>query len=461
MKTKFILVFAIIILGLPFYFSAQTFSGGYQHSLAICSDHTVKAWGNNSSGELGIGNTTDSYFPVTVNSLTGIIAVSGGGGFSIALKNNGTLWAWGDNSTGELGNGNNASSNIPVQVTNWTTGYVSVDAGFDHLLAIKPDGTVWSWGTNTYGQLGIGNFSNSNVPVHVLGLTGIIAVSAGNGNSLALKNDGTVWAWGLNHSGQLGIGDTANRNLPVQINITNIISISAGYAHSLFLRNDSTVWGSGWNVYGQLGTGNNISSNTPVQSTGLSGIISITAGCGHSNALKSDGTIWAWGENMSGELGDGNGEFASNVPVAVAFLNGVSTIGIGGRQSFALKNDGTFWTWGQNNYGQLGNGNTNDSPVPVELNGFCQVAASVNEIEETKNIFLFPNPSSGIFTIRNNFSGNYQIEIFNSLGQEILHNENLNENNFEIDLGSEANGIYFVKVTSDEKIYSQKIIIEK
>src|SRR5665213_4035629 len=162
----------IILLALFFnttcQFDAQTFIGGDVHSLAICNDNTVKAWGNNTLGELGNGTTVDSHVPVSVNSLTGIVAVAGGGYFSMALKSDHTLWAWGNNAEGELGNGNNTNSSVPVQVTNWTTGYIAIDAGYDYSLAIKPDGSVWSWGKNTHGQLGNGNNTNSNVPVHVM-----------------------------------------------------------------------------------------------------------------------------------------------------------------------------------------------------------------------------------------------------------------------------------------------------
>ena len=168
-----------MILGLmPAAFSAQTIAAGSEHSLSVCSDSTVKAWGYNFEGQLGDGTSLNSSnVPVSVSSLTGITAVAGGLEHSLALKNDSMVWAWGNNTTGELGNGTNIDSDVPVQV-NGLTGIVAIAAGYDHSLAVKNDSTVWVWGRNNYGQLGNGNNNDYNVPVQVNGLTGIVAVAA-------------------------------------------------------------------------------------------------------------------------------------------------------------------------------------------------------------------------------------------------------------------------------------------
>jgi len=167
-----------------------------------------------------------------------------------------------------------------------------VSGGVSHSLALLPDGTVWAWGSNQYGQLGnkdvvttitvSGNtISASSTPVQVSDLTDITAISAGGGHNLAVKNNGTVWAWGVNYDGQLGDGTTADSNAPVQVMIsltmplTDIIAISAGAFHNLALKSDGTVWAWGSNGLGLLGNGTTDNSSTPVQVNGLTSVIAI------------------------------------------------------------------------------------------------------------------------------------------------------------------------------------------
>jgi hypothetical protein len=172
---------------------------------------------------------------------------------------------------------------------------------------LKNDGTVWAWGYNPDGQLGNRTYSDSNVPVQVLGLTGVTAIAGGGYHSLALKSDGTVWAWGRNDYGQLGNGTNSDSNVPVQVaNLTRVTAIAGGYGYrSLALKSDGTVWAWGYNYYGERGNGTTAASNVPVQVSGLTGVTAIAEGDLHSLALKSDGTIWIWGWTECGQLGDG------------------------------------------------------------------------------------------------------------------------------------------------------------
>jgi alpha-tubulin suppressor-like RCC1 family protein len=238
-----------------------------------------------------------------------------------------------------------------------------------HTVALKNDGTFWVWGNNYYGQLGDGTNTNRNTPVPVSGLTGIItAISAGVFNTVALKNDRTVLAWGLNSSGQLGDGTTTDSDTPVPVSgLINVIAISAGESYAVALKNDGTVWAWGSNGYGQLGDGSTIEKHTPVPVSGLTGIITaISAGELHTVALKNDGTVWAWGRNNYGQLGDGT-TTDSDTPVQASGLTGITAIAAGESHTVALKNDGTLWAWGRNNYGQLGDGTTTDSDTPVQV----------------------------------------------------------------------------------------------
>ena len=299
-------------------FSVTAIEAGGSHSLALKSDGSVVAWGDNVTGQLGDGTNTASNTPVQVSGLTNnVIAIVAGSDHSLALKSDGSVVAWGDNATGQLGNGTNTASNTPVQVSGLTSGVIAIASGSDHSLALKSDGSVVAWGDNLSGQLGNGNNNSSNSPVAVSGLTsGVIAIASGSDHSLALKSDGSVVTWGDNLSGQLGNGNNNSSNSPVAVSglTSGVTAIAGGGDHSLALKNDGSVVAWGDNQLGQLGNGNNIASNTPVQVSGLTDAEAIATGGNHSLALKSDGTAWAWGDNQFGQLGDGTNS-TSNAPV--------------------------------------------------------------------------------------------------------------------------------------------------
>ncbi|HHT9106839.1 MAG TPA: RCC1 domain-containing protein [Candidatus Wujingus californicus] len=224
-------------------------SGGGSHSLALKSDGTVWAWGYNEYGQLGDGSTDYiKITPVQVSGLSDVIAIAGGGFHSLALKSDGTVWAW-----GEWGGG---GVTTPVQVSDLSD-VIAIAGGSIHSLALKSDGTVWAWGGNDSGQLGVGTYGDyRTTPVLVSGLNGVIAIEGGGGHSLALKSDGTVWTWGSNSQGQLGDGTDDMRTTPVQVNgLSDVIAIAGGADHTLAMKSDGTVWAWGSNGNGQLGDG--------------------------------------------------------------------------------------------------------------------------------------------------------------------------------------------------------------
>ena len=241
--------------------------------------------------------------------------ISAGENFSLAIKANGTLWGWGINGNRlGLGLGNLANQNLPVQIgtdNDWQT----VSAGSTHSLAIKSNGTMWSWGNGQFGQLGNGTFNSATPNVTQIGTaTDWSSVSAGYGFSLAIKTNGTLWAWGLNNSGQLGDNTLIDKNLPVQIGTaTDWLRIDAGGQHSLGVKTTGSLWAWGNNTNGQLGNGNNTNSPIPIQIGTLSNWSLVSAGFDHSLATDNSNLLFSWGNNVNGQLGSGNNT-ASNTP---------------------------------------------------------------------------------------------------------------------------------------------------
>ncbi|MCL0099854.1 hypothetical protein M1O55_03175 [Dehalococcoidia bacterium] len=203
-----------------------------------------------------------------------------------------------------------------TQESTGATDWAAIAAGAFYTVALKSDGTLWAWGENSSGQLGIGTTVPKDVPSQeVTGATNWSAISAGDFHTVALKSDGTLWAWGWNYYGQLGDGTTTRKNTPTQIGIdTNWRSISAGDSHTAALKTDNTLWTWGHNARGQLGDGTILSKSTPVQeSTGENNWRSISTGDSHTAALKLDNTLWTWGYNAYGQLGDGT-TLAKSIP---------------------------------------------------------------------------------------------------------------------------------------------------
>jgi uncharacterized repeat protein (TIGR01451 family) len=359
--------------------------GGYNggHTLALKSDGTVWAWGLNYAGQLGDGTANGTLnAPGLVTAIDGVAAVDAGGSHSLALKSDGTVWAWGNNYYGQCGDRGQfpSTKNRPVQVVGLSGTFTAVAAGAEHSLALKSDGTVWAWGRNTWGEVGDPAPRTEYVaPVQVAGLSNVAAVAAGDSYSLALKSDGSVWAWGLNHAGTLGRPyETTSSATPAPVaSLTNVAAVSAGGRHALALKTDGTVWAWGDNSRSQLGPPE-ASTYVPRAVAGLTGVASMSAGGEHSIALKSDGTVWAWGMNLSGRLGDGT-EAARTSPVQVAALAGVSvsSVSAGHSHGGAVLADGSVRMWGANESGQLGDRTYVSRLLPTEVSGPPPVSTPV------------------------------------------------------------------------------------
>jgi alpha-tubulin suppressor-like RCC1 family protein len=349
-------------------------SVGRYHNTAIRSDGTLWAWGQNFNGVLGQGNQVHRSSPVQIGT-SSWVAISSGEAHTLAIKYEGTLWTWGNNFSGVLGQGNKIHRSSPVQI-----GVVWKQFAFyrswkfnNFVVAIKSDGSMWSWGQNYYGNLGLGTITNYNVvsPTQI-GTSSWSFVSSFRDHVLAIKADNTLWSWGANVWGELGQGDLNYRSSPVQIGTSSWIAISAGNYHNLAIRSDNTLWAWGYNPNGELGQGDTIDRLSPVQ-IGTSSWSSVSAGYLCSFAIKPDGTLWAWGKNRDGVLGQSD------------LIHRSSPVQIGGswssisaaRQALALKPDKTLWVWGWNNNNLLGLGDENDrwSPVQLGLSSWSSVSA--------------------------------------------------------------------------------------
>ena len=341
---------------------------GAASNLAIRHDGTLWAWGLNNIGQLGVGNTANHSTPVQVGTDSDWKEISWGYHHALAIKDNGTLWAWGWNRDGQIGDNTLIDRTTPKQIgtdNNWKM----VAGGFSHSVALKTDGTIWAWGMNDFGQIGINSYQNKIlVPTMVGTDQDWVHISAGEETTLAIKSNGTLWSWGNNVIGQIGGGLGAQR-VPNQIGIDNDWKTAeAGAIHGFAIKNNGTLWGFGLNSMGMIGDGTTVNRLTPVQVGTDSDWKQVVPGIFHSVGIKTNGSLWTWGGNDSGQLGDGSTVANSLIPkrignsndwtVSSTYLNYFSSV---------LKSDDTIWTFGSNIYGNLGDGTTVDKNYPVKV----------------------------------------------------------------------------------------------
>jgi alpha-tubulin suppressor-like RCC1 family protein len=328
-------------------------------------------WGPNSAGQLGLGNTSSYSSPKQVGALTTWLSISMGSNHGAAIKTDGTMWSWGNNYKGRLGLGNITNYSSPKQIGALTT-WLKISAGHYHNLAIKTDGTMWAWGfneSNDAAALGLGDISNRSSPTQIGSLTTWAQVSAGRSlHSAAIKTDGTLWAWGGNYAGRLGLGDpgTVHRSSPTQVGaLTTWSQTSAGERHRIALQTNGTMWAWGQNSYSQLGDSTTTDRSSPVQVG--SGYNSISSGAKHNLAITTDGYLRAWGHNQYGKLGVGDTNINRQNPTGIGALTNWSRISAGADHSLALNSDGTMWSWGSGGNGRLGLGNTTNYSSPKQV----------------------------------------------------------------------------------------------
>lgn len=330
---------------------------------------------SNNSGSVSTDVLVQSFF-------SNATAVSAGSAHTTSLRSDGTVWTWGRGSNGQLGNGDTGlgvRSFTPVKVDG-LEGITAIADGNGFVYALKSDGTVWGWGANSAGQLGDGSAFDRPQPVKVSGLTNVTAISAGNFFGAAVKGDGTVWIWGTGSG--LVTGTFVVNLTPIQMTgIDNVKAISAGGGHLLMLKTDKTLWAAGANSRGQLGDGSTTYRPLPVQVAGLTNVSRMAAGGEEfSLALKEDGTIWAWGINFNGQLGPGGGSIDftphPNAIQVTGLPAGMVNVAAGLNFCFGIAGDGTVWSWGSDSSFQLARGTgVSDNPTPMQIANLTNVSA--------------------------------------------------------------------------------------
>jgi alpha-tubulin suppressor-like RCC1 family protein len=296
-------------------------SAGFQQSLAIRSNGTAWGWGDNGEGRLGDNTAIARSSPVSVvGGFTDWCQISTGQTHSLAVRQNSTAWAWGNGQCGKLGDGTVANKSSPVSVLGGFTDWCQLSGGECHSLGVRQDGTAWAWGSNCCGRLGDNTTVSKSSPVSVVGgFTDWCQISAGSLHSLAVRTNGSAWSWGCGACGLLGDNTVVNKSSPVSVigGFTDWCQVSGGGCFSLAVRQNGTAWAWGINSSGQLGDNTGTNRSSPVSVVGgFTDWCQISAGGCHSLAVRQNSTAWGWGRNADGQLGDNTGTVRSS-PVSV------------------------------------------------------------------------------------------------------------------------------------------------
>lgn len=344
---------------------AEAVTAGSEHSCALRQSGRVVCWGSNVFGQVGDASFMDRRTPVPV-SLESVEAVSAGGNHTCALHTDGSVSCWGANNRGQLGLGGGSDRGSP-QVVSGIDAVRSLSAGFQHTCAVRTiGGGVWCWGMNSQGQVGNDRLMTELRPVQALDVSSAVRVAAGQSHSCAVLSTGRVRCWGANTAGQIGDGTTERRMRAVLVeDVVSARAVVAGSQHSCALLMDGTVrcWGS--NEHGQVGDGGMENRLTGTQVPGLSNVVAIasSASATHTCAIRDDGTVWCWGQNQFGQIGDGTDvtrRMATRVPDLRA-----GSVSANVANTCAATDAGAVVCWGDNTSGQLGTGTTTFSWSPV------------------------------------------------------------------------------------------------
>jgi len=355
---------------------AKAIAAGFNHTCALTTAGGVRCWGDNSSGQLGDGTSANSRSAASdTDVLTGVSAVAAGYLYTCAVMTTGGVRCWGDNYSGQLGDGTTTNNSTPPS-TDVLAGAqaLALAGGSEYTCALMTAGGVRCWGDNYNSALGDGTTNSRFAPPDTDVLTGVQAIATGDSHACALMTTGGVRCWGVNSSGQLGDGTgTYSEPTPPSSDVlAGVRAIAAGGSHTCALMIAGGVRCWGYNGWGQLGDGTTTNRSTPPDTDVLTDVQAIAASKGHTCALTTTGGVRCWGQNDNGELGDGttNDRFA---PPIADVLTGAQAIAAGGIHTCALMTTGGVQCWGYD-YGTLGGGNVGARvpTTPTPVTGICQ-----------------------------------------------------------------------------------------
>jgi len=351
----------------------QDASRTFSLTVTVFPQYQLFSWGFNSSGQLGFNDTVNRSSPVQLGTNTNWSVINSvGTGLSAAIKTDGTLWTWGINNNGQLGHNDVAPKSSPVQVgtnTNWSKLSLGGSGNGQNLFAIKTDGTLWGWGNPAgAGALGLNSVTLRSSPTQIGTDTNWSLVTTGGYLTFAIKTDGTLWGWGTNSSGQLGQNNRVYRSSPIQIGAgTNWSNVTAHMQSPIARKTDGTLWGWGVNNHGQLGLNDRVYRSSPTQIGAGTTWLSLDSGAAYwVAATKTDGTLWLWGRNTYGQNGQSNTLNRSS-PTQLGVSTDWSSITASHSSMYGIKTNGTLWSWGNNGQGQLGFNDRVYRSSPVQL----------------------------------------------------------------------------------------------
>ena len=360
---------------------ARIAAGGH-FTLCVDAGGRVFAWGRNIYGQLGVGDTENRVVPTLVTGLLKtktVVQVTAGVAHTACLTADGLVLVCGYGGGGQLGVGDNEDRVFPTLVRGELEGrkVLQVAAGGNHTMCLTEDGAVFGFGFNGAGRLGVGDRENRLVPTLLRGELAnksVLQVAAGNSHTIFVTADGLVFACGFNDEGQLGVGDTDDRLAPTlvtgQLQGKTAVYAAAGAGHTLCITTDGSLFAWGFNFCGQLGVGDREERRVPTLVTGLQGkqVAHVAAGSNHTICTTSDDSVFTWGDGDYGQLGLGDVRSGKLTPTLVRGElqnKAVVQVAAGGQHSACVAKDGSVYSLGDNDHGQLGVTGVGDADLPV------------------------------------------------------------------------------------------------
>ena len=425
----------------------KVLSAGDYFSLGLQSDGSLWIWGKNTGNALFADSNRyeGSSYPVRIGTDAYWRTVSAGQDHILGIRTDGSLWAWGSNSFGKLGIG--TAGGLPVNAPRRIgsdTDWVAVSAGDNHSVALKSDGSLWAWGFNFQGALGDSSRVDKYVPTRIGTGNSWQMISAGRDYTMAIKANGSLWGWGYNN-GRLGDGQSANTIVPVQIGLdSNWRMVDAASIHTMAIKTDSSLWATG-GTGGVLGNGMSFSrSMVPVDSGHH--WLSVTLGASYTMALRANGTLWGWGTTYSA------------TPAQIGTATNWSMISARNKHTLEMAADNSVWAFGWNIEGQVGDSSTMDRSLPVFVSK-CAVANLAIPAATTKESFaIYPNPVHDVLKVLHPSSAPIsRMELMDLSGRSVAAPE---LNSESVSTQHLAPGMYLVKIYSGAGHFSYKFVKE-